>query len=100
MEVLNDLWPIRDFCRKRAWPRLTQCNHWIYTKHPIARRCIVKIGGRYLINVKAFEEYVRSATLEEEKNDYVRNPTHYEKSDELVERISIEEEKNDPAIPV
>lgn len=68
MEELRSLEPLREFCRKTTWPRLTQFNHWINSRHHIAQKCIKKIGGRYVIDTKAFGEIVRNATLEEKRD--------------------------------
>ena len=65
MECIKYLIPLRDYCRQNEWPRLPQWHHWIYGKHPVALRCVKKIGGRYMIDRKAFEEYVARATIEE-----------------------------------
>jgi hypothetical protein len=55
---LSRYMPIRDFCRASAWPKLTQINHWIYSNHEIARKCIKKVGARYIIDTQKFEQYV------------------------------------------
>ena len=65
MEVLENLIPLREFCRQNTWPRLPQWHHWIYNHASIAESCVKKIGGRYMIDVKALEHYIMSATLEE-----------------------------------
>jgi len=68
MEELSNLQPLREFCRKTNWPRLTQFNHWINSRNPIAQKCIKKIGGRYVIDTNAFYSIVRNATLEEKRD--------------------------------
>jgi hypothetical protein len=65
MEALKNLQPLREFCRKNPWPRITQWNHWINSRHSIALKTIKKIGGRYVLDVEAFQEIVRNATLDE-----------------------------------
>ena len=65
MEVLENLVPLREFCRENRWPRLPQWHHWIYNNAAIAKSCVKKIGGRYMIDVKALECYIMSATLQE-----------------------------------
>lgn len=59
--------PLRVHCRRNQnkWPRLSQWHHWIYSKHPIAKACVKKIGGRYLIDLEAFNTYVKNASLQE-----------------------------------
>lgn len=57
--------PLRQFCRNRAWPRLPQFQNWINRRHRIAVACIKKIGKRYLIDVEAFENYIREASIDE-----------------------------------
>lgn len=66
MKVLQSLVPLREYCRQNQWPRLPQWHHWIYRKHPVARQCVKKIGGRYLIDLSALEQYISKATLDEE----------------------------------
>lgn len=63
--MIKSLIPLREYCRKHDWPRLPQWHHWIYRKHPVALRCIKKIGGRYMVDTAAFETYVEQATLDE-----------------------------------
>lgn len=65
MRALEKLVPLREYCRNNHWPRLAQWHHWIYKRSPVAQKCIKKIGGRYLIDLLALEEYVAKATLEE-----------------------------------
>lgn len=65
MEMFENLVPLREFCRQNSWPRLAQWHHWIYTKAHIAEACVKKIGGRYLIDVQALEDYIMNATVEE-----------------------------------
>lgn len=64
LEKFNDLIPLREFCRNNDWPRLPQWQHWITRRHPIAIHCIKKIGNRYLVNVKALEEYLSKVTID------------------------------------
>jgi len=68
VNVVKNYVPLRDYCRQNHWPRLSQWHHWIYNQAPIARQCVKKIGGRYLIDVSAFEGYVDSATLVEDQS--------------------------------
>ena len=65
MQTLKNFVPLREFCRQNSWPRLSQWHNWIYTSSPIAEKCVKRIGGRYLIDVNAFETYVKNATLRE-----------------------------------
>ncbi len=65
MQTLETIVPLREYCRSHKWPRLPQWHHWIYVEAPVAKACVKKIGGRYLIDVAAFERYVESATLTE-----------------------------------
>jgi hypothetical protein len=65
MQQSVNLIPLREFCRQKPWPRLPQMQHWINSKHPIATKCVKKIGNRYIVDVTAFENYVKNATLEE-----------------------------------
>ncbi|MCB1181745.1 MAG: hypothetical protein KDK55_06990 [Chlamydiia bacterium] len=65
MQVLKNLVPLREYCRRNEWPRLPQWHHWIYSKAPIAKKCVKKIGGRYLIDLEAFQKCIENATLEE-----------------------------------
>ncbi|NGX54937.1 MAG: hypothetical protein KR126chlam2_00558 [Chlamydiae bacterium] len=65
LQILPNLVPLRSYCREYEWPRLPQWHHWIYSKAPIAQKCVKRIGGRYLIDLEAFQAYVQSATLEE-----------------------------------
>ena len=65
MQVLQNLVPLREYCRRHEWPRLAQWHHWIYAKSPIAKKCVKRIGGRYLIDLEAFQQYVENAALEE-----------------------------------
>ena len=64
---LESLVPLREFCRKRLWPRLPQWYHWINAGHPIALASIKKIGNRYLVDTEALDKYVMEATLNETK---------------------------------
>jgi hypothetical protein len=65
MQTLENIVPLRDYCRKYPWPRLPQWHHWIYARAPIAKACVKKVGGRYLVDLSAFHKYVESASLEE-----------------------------------
>ena len=65
MELLKSLMPLRQFCRQNPWPRLSQWHHWIYSRAPIAENCVKKVGGRYLIDQNALQQYLMHATLEE-----------------------------------
>jgi hypothetical protein len=67
MEILINLVPLRDYCRQHSWPRLNQWHHWIYSRNPIALKCIKKIGGRYMLDMQALQFYIDQATLEESK---------------------------------
>jgi len=66
VELFKNFIPLREYCRKNSWPRLTQWHHWIYKRAPLAESCVKKIGGRYLIDVKAFQNYIANATLQEQ----------------------------------
>jgi len=65
VDELKDLILLRQYCRQFNWPRLPQWHHWIYSKSPIAKACIKKIGGRYLVDLKALKNYISTASLEE-----------------------------------
>ena len=65
MRVLEQLVPLRQYCRTHEWPRLPQWHHWIYNRHPVASKCVKKIGGRYMVDVSALEKYISEATLDE-----------------------------------
>lgn len=65
METIEKLIPLREYCRKNPWPRLPQWHHWIYKKQPVALKCVKRIGGRYMIDLAAFEDYIKRATLDE-----------------------------------
>lgn len=65
MQQLKNLISLRIYCKQNEWPRLPQWQHWIYSRKPIAQACIKKVGGRYLIDLEAFQNYVKNATLEE-----------------------------------
>lgn len=56
---------LRDYCRQHEWPRLPQWQHWITARKPIAQKCIKKIGGRYHVDLEAFESYISKANLDE-----------------------------------
>lgn len=68
MEALNNLQPLRDFCRKNPWPKLSQFNHWIYSRNPIALKCIKRMRGRFVIDTAAFNKILRNATLDEKQD--------------------------------
>ena len=63
MQTLKNFVPLRQYCRQNDWPRLTQWYHWIYSSADIAEKCVKKIGGRYLVDVVTFHNYVANATL-------------------------------------
>lgn len=67
MRILETIVPLRDYCRAHGWPRLPQWQHWIYAKAPVAKACVKKVGGRYLIDLAAFQKYVEGASLEEQE---------------------------------
>ena len=64
MECVKSLISLRTYCRENPWPRLPQWQHWITTRKPIAIQCIKKIGGRYMVDLKAFQEYVKNASID------------------------------------
>jgi hypothetical protein len=45
MEILQNLIPLRDSCRQNSWPRLVQWNHWIYSRNPIAMKCVKRLAS-------------------------------------------------------
>ncbi len=65
MQPLKTLISLRDYCRNNDWPRLPQWHHWIYERKPIALQCIKKIAGRYMLDLVAFENYIKNATIDE-----------------------------------
>ena len=65
LDIQEKLIPLRDFCRNREWPRLSQWNHWIYSRSPIALACVKRIGGRYMIDLEEFQRYIKDASLDE-----------------------------------
>jgi hypothetical protein len=65
MEKVKNLVALRDYCRTNKWPRLPQWQHWIYSKKPIAQKCIKMISGVYYVSIEALEKYLDSATLDE-----------------------------------
>lgn len=69
MEIVKHLMPLREYCRQHNWPRLPQWHHWIYRKHAVAVKCVKKIGGRYMVDLAAFENYISHATLGEAFDD-------------------------------
>lgn len=66
LDSVKNLVPLREYCRQKEWPRLSQWHHWIYSRHQIAQKCVKMIGGRYMLNLEAFENYIKAAHLEEE----------------------------------
>lgn len=56
--------PLRKHCKEVSWPTLGQWNWWIYTKNDVASQCIKKLGGRYIIDLDAFEKYLAETGLE------------------------------------
>lgn len=64
MKLTLDLVPLREYCRTNTWPRLPQWHHWIYTRHQVAQSCVKKIGGRYMIDLAAFQDYIQRATFD------------------------------------
>lgn len=64
MQITQDLVPLREFCRHNKWPRLPQWNHWITTRNTVAKKCVKKIGGRYLVDVQEFQKLLKNASLE------------------------------------
>ncbi len=65
MQQLNNLISLRCYCRQNKWPRLPQWQHWITARKPVAKACVKKVGGRYVIDLDAFQEYLNNASLEE-----------------------------------
>lgn len=65
MEALKNLVSLRDYCRNNTWPRLPQWQHWITSRKPIAQACVKKVGGRYMLDLNAFNNYIKNASLEE-----------------------------------
>lgn len=63
-QQIEKLIELREYCRTHKWPRLAQWQHWIYSRNPIALACVKKVGGRYIINLEAFNDHVQSATIE------------------------------------
>lgn len=64
MEHIKNLIPLREYCRQHAWPRLPQWNYWITGRKPVALACIKKIGGRYMLDQKAFENFIKETSLD------------------------------------
>ena len=64
MEHIKNLVELREYCRQNKWPRLPQWQHWIYAKKPIAVDCIKKVAGRYLIDLEAFQNHIKNASIE------------------------------------
>lgn len=65
MEILKDLVSLREYCRQNKWPRLPQWHHWIYARKPVAVKCIKKIGGRYMLDLAAFQQFISKASIDE-----------------------------------
>lgn len=65
MQHLKYLISLRSYCRQNDWPRLPQWHHWIYTRKPIAVECVKKIGGRYMLDLDAFHNYIKNASIDE-----------------------------------
>lgn len=65
MIQIENLIPLRKYCRQNKWPTLPQLNHWISERKPIAVQCVKKIGNRYFIDLQAFQDYIKNATLDE-----------------------------------
>jgi len=65
MQYIKNFVPLRQYCKQHDWPRLPQWFHWIYTKKPIALECIKKIGGRYMLDLEAFQNHVKNASLDD-----------------------------------
>ena len=70
MQTLETIVPLRDYCRSHKWPRLPQWHHWIYVEAPVAKACVKKIGGRYLIDCCITNNSVTQNT--KEADDYFR----------------------------
>lgn len=66
MERQKNLMSLREYCRENKWPRLPQWHSWIYCRKDIAVKCVKKIAGRYLIDLEAFQNYIKNASLDEE----------------------------------
>lgn len=66
MESIKNLLSLPDYCKKFEWPRKPQWFHWVYSRHPIAKACVKKLGNRYMIDLEAFEKYVKNATLDDD----------------------------------
>lgn len=64
VQSLKNLISLRDYCKNNKWPRLPQWQHWINSKNPIAIACVKKVGGRYMIDLAALENYVKNCTLD------------------------------------
>lgn len=60
---VETLVPLREYCRNHHWPRLSQWHHWIYSENKIAKKCIKRIGGRYMVDTNAFEKFVSESSL-------------------------------------
>jgi hypothetical protein len=65
MEFLDKLISLRQYCRQHEWPRLPQWNYWITTRKPVAVKCVKKIGGRYMLDIVAFQSFIQNASIEE-----------------------------------
>lgn len=66
MECLKDFVSLREYCRQNKWPRLPQWNHWIYARKAIAVQCVKKIGGRYMLDLIAFQKFIQDASIDEQ----------------------------------
>jgi hypothetical protein len=64
MQQIEQLMELREYCRTHKWPRLPQWQHWIYSRNPIAISCVKKVGGRYIINLEAFQNHIQNATID------------------------------------
>ncbi len=69
MQVIKNLISLSEYCHQNEWPRKTIWRHWIYSKKPIAVKCVKKIGGKYFIDLKAFQDHIESASLEERRSE-------------------------------
>jgi hypothetical protein len=65
MDQIKSLVSLRDYCRNNRWPRLSQWHHWIYSENQIAKVCVKKIGGRYMLDTDALAQYIEKASLHE-----------------------------------
>lgn len=65
MEFLDKLISLQQYCRQHEWPRLPQWNYWIAIRKPVAVQCVKKIGGRYMLDMVAFQSFIQNASIEE-----------------------------------